>query len=92
MCTKNQWKRISRAHNKYDSLVEHSVEHASKTTRSRTLGTRSRDDRMSHLNDSKLSERKPILDSKIFEFANPERYKTNQLKEQAMALLVPGYL
>ena len=29
---------------------------------------------------------------KLFSFDNPDRYKTDQLKEQAMALLVPGYL
>ena len=29
---------------------------------------------------------------KLFQFNNPDRYKTDQLKEQAMAFLVPGYL
>ena len=32
------------------------------------------------------------LEGDIFKFKNKDRYKTKQLKEQAMALLVPGYL
>ena len=32
------------------------------------------------------------IEGNIFSFSNPERYKTEQLKEQALALLVPGYL
>ena len=35
---------------------------------------------------------KPMIEGNLFKFDNPDRYKTDQLKEQAMALLVPGYL
>ena len=38
------------------------------------------------------SEKYRGLEGDIFKFSNKERYKTKQLKEQALALLVPGYL
>ena len=38
------------------------------------------------------SEQYRGLEGDIFRFTNKERYKTKQLKEQALALLVPGYL
>ena len=45
--------------------------------------------------DVRDEESKVELDGKLgqlFQFSNPDRYKTDQLKEQAMAFLVPGYL
>lgn len=37
-------------------------------------------------------EPKQIIEGNLFQFDNPDRYKTDQLREQALALLVPGYL
>ena len=95
--SRQQWKRIKRAQFSYDNLEE-----KKKVRKSTSQKKKINKDEEEKLDDRRLpsvqrtdkpgEEHKQIIEGDIFSFSNPERYKTDQLKEQALALLVPGYL